>query len=1215
MRFTFLLLLLLILQNSLTGQQLDHRLGQFIIQLPADIKPDYLLSRYQTFKGQTSRLQVLSAVPGIERTYVFKFDHNRIHEYFFLDLLRSDPNIHLAQFNHIVQARQTIPNDPEFDQLWHLVNDGSQGGKINADIDADLAWDIATGGQTISGQDIVIAVLDDGTELSHPDLIDNHWINEQEIPNNGFDDDGNGYIDDYNGWSIITNDDNVDNGDHGVNVTGIAAATGNNGIGITGVNWNVKVMTIKNNLVTDEAQVIAAYAYPLQMRRIYNQTNGRKGAFVVATNASWGFSNRMASEAPIWCAFYDTLGTQGILNIAATTNNDENVDIVGDLPTTCPSDFLISVTSADRNDQQTGGFGKTHIDLVAPGKNVYSTNQRGTYKFVNGTSFAAPAVTGIVGLLYATPCGTLPALAQNDPAAAALLCRQYLLDGVTPVTEFTDIVATGGRANAFKAVEQVQAQCGSCLPPLQLREDNIDRNDAQLFWISPDDQASFTLRWRIEGNATWTEENNVTSPFTLSGLQLCNNYQWQIKAICSSDESEFTPIRSFSTTGCCFQPTPISVDIQSTSQVIVNWTEVEAATSYDGRYRKQGSGGNWENFSSTDLNYTINDLEECTTYELQIRTQCDPRPADYSQSLAFVTLGCGACVDSLYCTMEGENSNAEWIESFTLNGITNTSGNNSGYQNFGDVGYVLEADKSFPFNLDIAYESTVFTDYVTIWIDYNQDGTFDDVGEVAYFSGGIQEETVGSIFIPDWVSDGLARMRIAMRFNAPADLCSNIPFGEVEDYCVLLKGGSGCAPPIAAFDTSIPDMTTINIMTTQSAVNTVEWQYRQKGKYNWSQPQALTEGINDVSNIFQACTDYEVRFKSNCDNNQSSGWEESFFVKIPGCTTCESSSYCESKSFSSAFEFIDYVEFNQLINRSGNDQGYGEYTNAPISTELVPGDSYAISIYPFFPLNPQDIIYGIWLDGNQDGDFDDADEALFISTISQDSLRTSLSIPATFELGETRLRIVLREENAPEDCGIYTYGETEDYCVTLVNQLTCTNTQFTSANPLSADQIEYQWSVDNEADFYELRIRPQGGSAWRSIPVNDSSYIVDQLDFCTVYEAEIQSVCGENTSNYAQSLLAKTLCLVFDSESPARTNEFSIYPNPTSDQFFIKQSHVNESFTLQIFTMNGQLIQQTILPPSENESVHQITAPSVPGIYFIQINGQYVQWNEKLIIH
>jgi subtilisin family serine protease len=134
-----------------------------------------------------------------------------------------------------------IPNDPGFNQLWGLNNTGQNGGTVDADIDAPEAWDIQTG-----NPNLVIGVIDTGVDYNHPDLVGNIWTNPGEIANDGIDNDNNGYIDDVRGWDFAYNDNNPSDVDgHGTHVSGTIAGKGNNGVGVTGVAWNAKIMPVK----------------------------------------------------------------------------------------------------------------------------------------------------------------------------------------------------------------------------------------------------------------------------------------------------------------------------------------------------------------------------------------------------------------------------------------------------------------------------------------------------------------------------------------------------------------------------------------------------------------------------------------------------------------------------------------------------------------------------------------------------------------------------------------------------------------------------------------------------------------------------------------------------------------------------------------------------------------------------------------------------------
>lgn len=409
----------------------------------------------QIINGANTNLTVAREVSRPVNIWLLTFDVSAISHDDMINALYSNHHILIAQNNHYIQNRATTPNDPTFGTQWHHV-DGSDN-----DIDSDLAWDITTGGTTINGDEIVVCVIEDGgAKWDHADLIANHWINVNEIDGNLIDDDGNGYVDDYNGWNSGNNTDNIATGGHGTNVTGMIGAVGNNALNVSGINWNVKIMQVDMSSTLNEASVIAAYTYPLVMRQLYTSSGGTQGAFVVATNASWGIDNANPNSYPLWCDFYNTLGQDGILNCGATANNNVNIDVVGDMPTACSSPYMISVTATNSSDVRTfSGYGQTTIDLGAPGEAVVTTANTGTTS-TSGTSFASPLTAGVIALLYAVPCQDLADLAMSDPQAAADQIRTALLDGTDPVPNLTTECVTGGRLNANNSALLILNGCG-----------------------------------------------------------------------------------------------------------------------------------------------------------------------------------------------------------------------------------------------------------------------------------------------------------------------------------------------------------------------------------------------------------------------------------------------------------------------------------------------------------------------------------------------------------------------------------------------------------------------------------------------------------------------------------------------------------------------------------------------------------------------------------
>lgn len=351
-----------------------------------------------------------------------------------------------------VKNRGLLPNDPLLTQQKYLDI-----------IRAADVWPYQRGGVTRRGDTIVIAIVDSGMDTLHPDLIHNYWVNHHEIPGNKKDDDNNGYVDDVHGWN--GGDSNarmytaVTLDGHGNAIAGIIGAEGDNAKGISGLNWNVKIMPVicyAEQGSGSDIGVIRSLIYVYRMKKMYLESNGTKGANIVAVNTSVGIDRAFPVDAPIWCSLYDSLGAVGILSASATTNNNYDVGVKGDIPSTCPSNYKIVVSNTSLTDTRVNsGFSSKFVDMGAPGEKIFSTalvrnaGSNGPYAEFNGTSFSTPMVTATIGLLYQSVCDTFLSLTIQNPDSAMRLLKSWVMEGGKSLSVLSGNTVSGKRLDMY----------------------------------------------------------------------------------------------------------------------------------------------------------------------------------------------------------------------------------------------------------------------------------------------------------------------------------------------------------------------------------------------------------------------------------------------------------------------------------------------------------------------------------------------------------------------------------------------------------------------------------------------------------------------------------------------------------------------------------------------------------------------------------------------
>jgi len=399
--------------------------------------PGEVLVGFRSDVSAADEKKILKAVGADEKTSFKKIHGSLVHvDSGDVDAaiakLQQDPRVRYAEPNYVITIA-ALPNDPAFGNTWGLNNTGQtingSPGTPDADIDAPEAWNITTG-----SSNVMVAVIDTGVDWSHPDLSSQIWINPGEncpgCRNDGIDNDHNGFIDDWHGWDFANNDNNpTDDHGHGTHVAGTIGAAGNNGTGVAGVNWNVKIMPVKflnaQGSGTD-ANAVSAILYAAQ-----------NGADVM--NNSW--ADNVYSQA---LADAITVADQhNSLFVAAAGNNGTDNDSSPTYPASYDMPNVVAVAATDNTDNRAffSNVGRRSVDLGAPGVDIYSTWPGGGYQYLSGTSMATPQVAGAAALEKAA-----------FPSASAAGLKALLLATVDPKPSLASTTSSGGRLNIGNAV-------------------------------------------------------------------------------------------------------------------------------------------------------------------------------------------------------------------------------------------------------------------------------------------------------------------------------------------------------------------------------------------------------------------------------------------------------------------------------------------------------------------------------------------------------------------------------------------------------------------------------------------------------------------------------------------------------------------------------------------------------------------------------------------
>ncbi len=369
-------------------------------------------------------------------------------------------------------TKQYTPNDPIYPQQWHLNNTGQNGGTPDADVDAPDAWDVTPGGSN----SVVVAIVDDGMEYSHPDLAPNLFTNPGEIAGNRIDDDGNGWVDDTNGWDFTSNDNfpgaSSVNDAHATSVAGVTAAVGDNNLGVTGIAYRARLLPIRifgdSGSATTDANIASAIYYAAG--RTANGLGTWRAADILNNSWGGGAASTAITAAFTWAGTNGRNGRGAISFIAAGNGGTSSISYPANLAGSVPGVIAVGASTNQDVRSSYSQFGP-QLDFTAPSNGgtfgIVTVDRQGTngYNTASGTAgdYTTTAASAFGGTSSATPlaAGIGALLLSLDPTLTATQVRGLMrntTDLIGPLTYNASGFNTQygyGRVNAATAVRGV----------------------------------------------------------------------------------------------------------------------------------------------------------------------------------------------------------------------------------------------------------------------------------------------------------------------------------------------------------------------------------------------------------------------------------------------------------------------------------------------------------------------------------------------------------------------------------------------------------------------------------------------------------------------------------------------------------------------------------------------------------------------------------------
>jgi len=902
-----------------------------------------------------------------------KGDKKKDHAADALIKLKNHPGIDYAGYNNIYYA-EVLPNDSSFSQLWAMNNTGQTGGTTDADIDAVEAWETTTG-----SKDIVVAVIDTGLNYTHPDLAANAWINPNEIAGNNIDDDGNGYIDDVHGINAITGSgDPMDDQGHGSHCSGSIGGVGNNGTGVAGVNWNVSIIGMK--FLDSDGSGTTADAITCIDYAIWLRNNGINLTVLSNSYGGGGYEQIMYDAI-------DAADNAGLLFVAAAGNDSSNNENTAHYPSSYNVANVLAVAATDHNDSLAyySNYGVTSVDLGAPGSSILSTTLGSSYASWDGTSMATPHVAGAAALV----------LSVNENLSAVEI-KDLLMSTGDPIPALNGKTVSGNRLNVKNAVDNAP-------PPAPGFKMTVD-NGAEI--VNQGRTAVYQLNFPPVMNYTGTVDLSYTvSPALNATVSFSPNpAAVDGTALLSIETTSATAVDDYSLTVTAVSGT-ISKTVSVTLKVRLEGTVEET---YENNtpmnipdYNTAGIISSIvvpDSFEITAASVSVN-ITHTFIGDLIVKIQS---PAGTVITLHKRT---GGATQNLYQTYEipqviGQETAGTWYLK-----VSDRAGWDIGTLDSWSL--TLTGASAAPVSPSADFTASSVTIIEGSSVNFSDLSSGDPDTWSWTFAGGTPASSNQQHPTVIYNTVGTYTVSLTASNSVGSDTMSKTAYITV----------NAVQPPVVDFTALSTNVTVgTSVPFTDHSINSpTSWAWSFAG----GTPAASS--LQNPTVVYNTAGTYSVTLTAT--NQAGSGsLTKTAYITV----TDQPAEYCASSGISQSYEWVAGVTVGNFSNNSDS-AGYSDYTG--MNVNLTAGTTVNVSLIPGFGDLPFTEYWGIWIDYNGDGDFDDAGENVFNGS-GMTTVNGSFTVPAGTG-GITRMRVILKYQGAPVPCGTYSAGETEDYTVTI----------------------------------------------------------------------------------------------------------------------------------------------------------------------------------------